>query len=165
MIIAYCANRAIYHLLPTTLNSLFSNNPNITTVYLLIEDDDISYIQHSKIKFINCNQFDFILREGLNITKRFTYMALVRCVLSKILNEPKVIYLDVDTIIDGPLDDLWNFPLDGNLIAGKLESEDYCNSGVMLMDLKHIAAGSMMIVYYECLNLQNYFYPIKMQSI
>lgn len=141
MVIAYCATKTIYHLLPTTLNSLLSNNSDIETIYLLIEDDDIPYIQHSKIKFINCNQLDCLIRDGINITRRFTYMALTRCVLSKILKEPKVLYLDVDTIIDGSIKDLWEFPMDDNLLAGKFEAENYCNSGVLLMDLKKISAG------------------------
>lgn len=141
MIIAYCATKSMYHLLPTTLNSLFQNNSSVESVYLLIEDDSIPYIQHPKIKFINCTYLNCLIRTGINITKRFTYMALTRCVLSKILREPKVIYLDVDTIIDGSLEGLWNFPLDSRLLAGKFEADNYCNSGVLLMDLRRIAAG------------------------
>ena len=141
MVIAYCANRSIYHLLPTTLNSLLTNNSNISKIYLIIEDDEIPFIRHPKIKFINCNQFDFILRDGLNITKRFTYMALARCILSKILKEDKIIYLDVDTIVDGSLNELWNTTLGQNLISGVFEAEGYCNSGVMLMDLRKIRLG------------------------
>lgn len=141
MIITYCANKSIYHLLPTALNSLLSNNKDIEKIYLVIEDDEIPFIRHPKIEFINCNQYDFIIREGLNITKRFTYMALVRCVLSKILKEDKIIYLDVDTIVDGSLNELWNTTLGQNLIAGVFEAEGYCNSGVMLMDLRKIRLG------------------------
>lgn len=138
MKIVYCANRKIYHLLPTSINSLLINNPKVDKIYLFIEDDAIDYINHPKIEFINCNQFDFLIRKGINCTKRFPYMALVRCFLSKILAADKVLYLDVDTVVDGDISELWNYPIGGNCIAGREESDGYINSGVLLMNLKQI---------------------------
>ena len=135
MIIVYCANRKIYPQLPTTINSLLQNNPNIEKIYLLIEDDSISYITNPKIEFINCNNFDFLIRSGINCTKRFPYMATVRCFLGKILKEDKIIYLDVDTLIDGSLSELWSLDMSRKCIAGRYEDGDYINSGVLLMNL------------------------------
>jgi lipopolysaccharide biosynthesis glycosyltransferase len=112
----------------------------VQRIYLLIEDDDIPYIQHSKIQFINCNQFDFLIREGMNVTKRFSYMALTRCALSKILSEPKVLYLDVDTIVDGSIEELWNLALGSSVIGASIEHDcPYVNSGVLLMDLTRMS--------------------------
>lgn len=138
MIVAYCANRAIYHLLPTALNSLLTNNPDVEKVYIFIEDDYIDVINHPAVEFINCNNYDFLIRKGLNCTKRFPYMAMVRCFFAKILKEDKVLYLDVDTIVDGNIRELWDFPLGGNYIAAREESGGYFNSGVLLMDLNLI---------------------------
>lgn len=140
MKIVYCANRAIYYLLPTAINSIIQNN-KVDKIYLLIEDDSIDYITNSKVSFININNYDFIIREGFNCTRQFPYMAMVRCVISKILSdEDRIIYLDVDTIVDGPIYDLWNFNMGACPIAGRVEQEDYINSGVLLMNLKHIRA-------------------------
>lgn len=140
MIVVYCADKSIYHILPTTLNSLLSNNSNVEKVYLLIEDDSIDYITDSRITFINCNQFDFLIRSGFNVSLKFPYMAMTRCFLTKILDEDKVLYIDVDTIVDGDISELWNLNLSGSCIAGKYESwkVDYINSGVLIMDLKQI---------------------------
>lgn len=139
MTIVYCANRKIYHLLPTTLNSLLTHNEDkIKKIYLLIEDDKIEYINHPKIKFINCNNYDFLIKRNINCTKRFPYMAMVRCFLTKILKEDKVLYLDVDTVIMNDLSELWNTNLASNYIAARPESEYYINSGVLLMNLKAI---------------------------
>ena len=138
MIVVYCANQKLYSQLPTTINSLLKNNPEVKKIYLLIEDDFIPYINHPKIIFINCNQFDFLIKEGINCTRRFSYMALTRCFLSKILNEKKIIYLDVDTIINDNLKELWNFNLGSACLAGRAEQGDYLNSGVLLMNLELI---------------------------
>lgn len=137
MKVVYCANRAIYRQIPTAINSLLSNN-KVEKIYLLIEDDTIDYINLPIIKFINLDRFDFIIRDGFNCTGLFPYMAMVRCILSKILTENKVLYLDVDTIVDGSISDLWNYNLSGNPIAGRVEDGDYINSGVLLMDLAQI---------------------------
>lgn len=140
MVVAYCANRAIYHALPTAVNSLLTNNPNIDKVYLLIEDDYISNICHPKIKFINLNNFDFLIRDGINITKKFPYTAMARIFLSKVVRESRIIYLDVDTIVDHDLSELWNFNLGSNCIGAREESNRYFNSGVLLMNLDLIRA-------------------------
>lgn len=147
MTVAYCANRKIYPQLPTTLNSLITNNPDIGKIYLLIEDDELETVRHPKITFININQFDFLIRDGFNCTKKFPYTAMVRCFFTKILKEDKILYLDVDTVVDGDLSELWKFPLGSNCVAARSEQPEqsdrvlpvgYFNSGVLLMNLKLI---------------------------
>lgn len=140
MIIVYCATRNIYHLLPTAIGSVLKHNEDkIKQIYVLIEDDNIEYINHPLIKFINCNQFDFLLRDHFNCSKRFPYMAMTRCYLTKILNEDKIIYLDVDTIVNKSLQELWDYDLENTCIAARAENKNgYFNSGVLLMNLKKI---------------------------
>lgn len=138
MIIAYCANRAIYHLLPTAINSVLKNNADIEKIYIFIEDDKIDYINHPAVIFVNCNDYDFLIRKGINCTKRFPYMAMVRCFFSKMIDEDKVLYLDVDTTVDGSLEELWNTNLGGTYLAAREESNGYFNSGVLLMNLRAI---------------------------
>lgn len=121
MTIVYCANRKIYSQLPTTINSLLTNNPNVGKIYLLIEDDELEIVRHPKIEIINVNQFDFLIRDGFNCNNKFTYMAMTRCFLSKILKEDKILYLDVDTVVDADLTELWNIPLGGNFVAARSE--------------------------------------------
>lgn len=143
MVIAYCANRAIYHVLPTAVNSLMVNNPQVEKIYLMIEDDDIPFFKHSKITFVNLNNYGFLIRDGINITEKFPYTAMVRCSFSRILKEPKIIYLDVDTIVDGNLTELWNFNIGGKCIGAREEYGGYFNSGVLLMNLNLIRALKM----------------------
>lgn len=96
-----------------------------------------------QVEFINCNQFDFLIRDGFNCTRKFPYMAMVRCFLTKIINESKIIYLDVDTIVDSSLSELWNYNMGGCYIAAREEENGYFNSGVMLMNLSTIKASRL----------------------
>lgn len=143
MKIVYAANRAIYKYLPTAVNSLLSNNQNVEKIYLLIEDDELETVRHPKIEIINVNNYDVIIRDGFNCTRNFPYMAMVRCFLSSILKEDKVIYLDVDTTVDGDLSELWNIELGSNYIAAREEHGGYFNSGVLLMNLNMIRAAKI----------------------
>lgn len=159
MIIAYCANRVIYHLLPTTINSLIVNNPEIKKIYLLIEDDSIDYLTDSRIIFINCNKYNFLVRKGINVLRRFPYMAMTRCFLPLILTEPKVLYLDVDTIIDGNIKELWDLDISGKCVGASEEVNGYFNSGVLLMNLMQIRAGGYIKQLSRLLNGCKFRFP------
>lgn len=137
MIIVYCANKTLYDKLPTALNSLFKYNYNdISKVYLIIEDDNISYINDPKIEFINILKTKLdIIQDNFNCISQFTYMALARCYLTKILKEDKILYLDVDTVVTGSIQELWNTSINNVCLAGTPEREQYLNSGVLLMNL------------------------------
>lgn len=141
MKVVYAANRAIYKYLPTAVNSLLLNNKNVEKIYLLIEDDELETVRHPKIEIINVNNYDFIVRSGFNCTRKFPYMAMVRCFLASILKEDKVIYLDVDTTVNGDLTELWKIELGSNYIAAREEHGGYFNSGVLLMNLNLIRAA------------------------
>ena len=140
MIIVYCADRNLYPILPTALNSLLIHNePYIEKIYILLEDDSLDTIKHPKVEFINFLKHDCI-KDNFNCTSLFPYMAMARCYLTKILTEPKVLYLDVDTVVEGSLKELWNTTMGSNCIMGMEECDGYINSGVLLMNLHLIKA-------------------------
>ena len=75
----------------------------------------------------------------------------MRCFLTKFLDEDKILWLDVDTIVCAPLDELWNMDMTNFAIMGWREESknwihvrtqkhksEYVNSGVLLMNLKFI---------------------------
>lgn len=88
---------------------------------------------------------------GLPVAGYFTAAMWYRILLPDLLEEPRVLYLDVDTLVLAALDDLWQTPLEGAYLgavtnvfqpdhrfhAGDLgiALADYFNSGVLLLDL------------------------------
>ena len=156
MIVVYTTSHNVDQYLPTALNSLFTHNPN-AFVYIIAEDDRIDCIKRTtNIKIINKNTIpDFPLLEGPNSSANAMQMS--RCWLPKILKEDKVLYLDIDTLVLGNLDELWNTDMtdyaimawpedrDDDLIMDwcmpprkKMKQSKYVNSGVVLFNLKFI---------------------------
>lgn len=126
-------------------------------VYIIAEDSQINCIKRTKnIQIINKNQIpSFGLEHHPNAHEN--KMIMSRCWLSKILNEDKVLYLDIDTLVLGSLEDLWNTDIENYAIAAWAEDKNeslvaeyfmtprrrmrkskYVNSGVVLFNLKFI---------------------------
>lgn len=172
MIIAMCCTRNWYKYLPTVIYSLFKNN-NVQKLYLFTEDDSVKDIWSNKIRFINTNKIKkYISWRSPNYNTRYTRMTLIRCYLSKLLEESKVLYIDTDTIIDGNLDKLWNTNLDKYAVAGVKEKGDwdrhlklkgfndkYINCGVLLMNLDYIRKHKLDDKMIEMLNKEYHEYP------
>lgn len=85
---------------------------------------------------------------GLPEIAYFTTAMYYRLVIPELLGElDKVLYLDMDAIVDGRLDELWNTNLAGKAAAvvedgepkhlGEHSPKRYFNSGVMLMNLAY----------------------------
>jgi lipopolysaccharide biosynthesis glycosyltransferase len=98
---------------------------------------------------------------GLTRSERFPVQAWYRVLLPELLPElDRVLYLDADTLITGPLVPLWEIDLDGCLVAavtnpllasmlpriqrdlGLPDLGSYFNSGVLLIDLEAWRAGA-----------------------
>jgi lipopolysaccharide biosynthesis glycosyltransferase len=143
------------------LASLFANNPAATlTVHAIatgVSDKEKEGLQH----FARKHRAEVIFYTvGPELTANFplpdrpgAYITLAtyfRLFFPQLLDQaiPRLIYIDVDTLIVGDLTALYNHPLDGKVIAAIPEAEmeprpdiefpnlaDYFNAGVLLMDL------------------------------
>lgn len=99
-------------------------------------------------------------------------MTLIRCFLPEILSEEKVLWLDVDTLVFKPIDDLWNKDIDGFAIMGWSEPVHqikrkicfgYVNAGVLLMNLKFMRKIKATEKMVQLLN--ETFYPFADQDV
>lgn len=166
MTVVYASNRKWYPHLPTAVGSLLSHNPD-AFVYIIGEDDEIPQIKRKKnIKILNINNFpDYIDKTHPNATSHWTLFALVRCFLTKMIPEDKVLWLDVDTIVLADLTELWEMDMTDAAIAGWKEEpknwvhvrqykkkSKYVNSGVLLMNLKFIKEQGFDDEFIKCLN-------------
>ena len=152
MIVVYASTRNWYKHLPTAIGSLLVHNPD-AFVYIIAEDDQIECIKRKRnIKIINKNNFpNFIDLTHPNANTHWTVFSLMRCFLTKMINEDKIIWLDVDTIVTDSLDELWEMDMTNYAVAGwreqpknwqhiksEMTKSEYINSGVMVMNLKFI---------------------------
>lgn len=172
MTIAFCCTRNWYIHLYTIIYALLKHN-KVDKIYLFIEDDEINYLKNDKIKFINVNSLPEYVKEfSPNYNTKYTKMSYLRCYFSKVLNEDKILYLDVDTLVDDNIQELWELDLEDNAIAGVHEpgewnkylntyglDDTYINSGVLLMDLKKIREEKLDDSMIYLLNNNKYAFP------
>ena len=135
---AYCMTRNLYEMTVPSIKSLLINS-DVDVVYLIIEDDEFP-VQLPRTKVINVSGQKYFTPGGINWNSPWTYMALMRAALPKLLRESQVLSLDCDTIIDGDISPLWEIPLkDYYLAAGmephKSDGRIYVNVGVAMYNL------------------------------
>ena len=146
MTVVYAADHNLYPVLPTVINSLLLNNPD-TKVYIFAEDDEIYNISHPNITVINYKIFQKYMLPTSPQAKEYyiPYPTFIRLWIADVLQEDKVLYLDVDTIVDGNLAELWHIDITNFTIAGAKDiswnkylqyTNTYINAGVILFNLK-----------------------------
>ena len=170
MKIAICCTKNWYVYLKTEIYALFKHN-NVDKLYLFIEDDEIPYLKDARIEYINVNNIpEYITSNSPNYNTKYTKMSYIRCCFSKILKEPKIIYIDADAIVVDNIEELWD--LDVDTIAGIKEGgewskhlgiegmdDKYINSGVLIMNLKNIRERHLDDEMITLLNTNRYAYP------
>ena len=161
--VCYCMTRNIYNRILPSLKSLLANN-KIDTVYLLTEDDDIGMWMPDNVKIINVSGQQYIKETSPNYYTNFTWMVMMRLALPFILKEDRVLSLDLDTIVQTNIEELWDLPMDDTYVAGATETEltkhkgySYINCGVMMMNLEKFRDGMAERIIH-LLNTRRYLY-------
>ena len=138
----YAGTKNIYPQMYTALKSLLLNN-QMDRVYLLIEDDEFPYQLPGNVYPMNVSEQDYFPEGSANFNNPWSYMTMLRCVLSRMLPEENlVLWLDIDTIVDDDITDLFSMDMAGYFYAGVMEpgkSKDvfrYINAGVLLCNLE-----------------------------
>ena len=95
------------------------------------------------------------------------FPTFTRLWLADVLEEDKVLWLDVDTIVTHSLSDLWNIDLANYYIAGVLDGSynnypeinfKYINAGILLFNLKAWRENHLSEKATELLNTQTWRY-------
>ena len=182
MIIAMSCTRNWYQYLLTNLFAILSNN-NVEKIYLFIEDDYIDELDllksHFNTQFICKNIYSifdkYIKPTSPNINTRYTKCSMSRLFFPKEINEPKVLYLDVDALVVSNIDKLWSIDIDNYYVSGVTDSGmmrdgvvylkfiqsniPYINSGVLLMNLYLIRKNKIDDKWLELINTERFMYP------
>ena len=103
----YAGTKNLYEQMYVCLKSLMANTI-MDRVYLLIEDDEFPYQLPDNVYTANVSEQQFFLPGSPNYSSPWSYMAMLRCVLSIILqNEERVLWLDCDTIVNEDISDIF----------------------------------------------------------
>jgi len=165
--VACCTDRRFAPDCAVMLASLTATNPAVTVHFL--HDQSLARGDLEILETIVTSAggaFDVIevpAEDAVELTRseRFPVQVWYRVLLPELLPElPRVLYLDADTLITGPLAPLWETDLDGCLVGavtnpllasmlpriqqdlGLPDRGSYFNSGVLLIDLAAWRAGA-----------------------
>ena len=139
----YCGTRNLYKSMIIAAKSLLIHS-NVEQIYFLIEDDEFPYDLPPNTATINISNQKYFDPDGPNFNSSWTYMVLIRAALSKVFPQlDTILSLDVDTIVNEDISDIWNTPLDNYYLAAVKEPEKsinslYINMGVALLNLKKL---------------------------
>ena len=155
--IVYIADAAYLHFLPANFDQISRYGASKQLVYVVTTSKTIP-IELSKtvenypnlqVIFRQVDFQDYLGELEIPQEAHVTKIALLKFFLPEILNEDLIVYLDIDTLICAPLNDLLAYN-PGNLFGAVEEiginaylrgsTNSYFNSGVLVMSLKKIKA-------------------------
>jgi len=142
-VVVYAGTQNVYPQMYTALKSLLKNN-QVDRVYLLIETDEFPYQVPENVIVCNVSKQEFYPKDSPNVNTPWSYMDLLKCSLSAMLPEEEeyALWLDIDTIVDADISELFDVDMTGYFYAGAMELSKsngifcYINAGVLLCNLK-----------------------------
>ena len=157
----YAGTKNLYSDMVTAAKSL-AKNSNVDNIYFLIESDKFPHYIPSYVKAVNVSGQKYFTSKSPNVYKKWTYMTLMRCALTKYFPYlDRILWLDVDTAVLDNIDDLWNLDMSDYYVAGCPEPEKsseapYINAGVMMLNLKKLREDNMDDALIKALNTKTY---------
>jgi len=141
-IVVYSGTRNVYEQMYVSLKSLLANT-QVDMVLLFIEDDEFPYQLPENVKPMNVSGQEIFHADSPNYRNNWSYMELLRCSLGVMLPEEfhKVLWLDIDTIVNEDIGELFDIDLTDYYYAGVMEPKKclgvfrYINVGVVMINL------------------------------
>ena len=146
--VVYGATKNIYRDTIPSIRSCLQHG-NADEIVLLTEG---KYPYDLPIKTIDVSGQTFFPKDGINATKRWTWMCLMKCAVTELFpDRDRIVFLDCDTIVEHDLDDLFEMEMDGCYYAsvrqkddgrcGEFTNGDYFNVGVLVCNLAKLRDG------------------------
>ena len=158
----YAGTRNLYSDMVTAAKSL-AKNSSVDTIYFLTESASFPVFIPSYVKSIDVSSQPYFMSGCPNVYRRWTYMTLMRCALSKYFPDlDRILWLDVDTVVLDNIDELWELDISDYYMAGALEpikskpDKPYINAGVMMLNLKKLRKDHMDDELIKALNTKAY---------
>ena len=141
-----------------SMRSVLRHNPK-AKIYLLTEADSVDIdIPVTVVNISGRHDFD----RSVNLRNNFGgYINLLKVCLPEILSLNKILWLDADTIVCKPLDEMWKTNITGKWVAAVPEHRGhyhpfgsmYYNMGVALINLQQLRKDNIMPEMVEYLNV------------
>ena len=164
----YAGTRNIYNKMLTPAKSLLVHS-NVDKIYFLIEDDKFPYELPEEIECINVSNQQWFKKDGPNFINPCSYMVLLRAAYTKIFPLlDKVLSIDIDTVVNENISELWDIDLTDYYLAAVEETEltqqegSYINMGVAMLNLKKLREDKKDDEMIDALN--TYWYRYKEQD-
>lgn len=144
----YMGTRNIYRDMIPSLKSLLVHS-DVEKVYFLIEDDEFPEYLPPCVEVINVSGQTWFTPDGPNYDQPWTWMALMKAALTKVLPDDVTLILDYDVFIERDISELWDVDLTDCYFAGATEPkkegfpQPYINFGVLLVNLRKIREDGM----------------------
>lgn len=184
MIIAMSCTKDWYYYLMVDLYSLLECTKNIKKIYLLLETEEIDNVPYLKkiikkynveIKLINLhNHLSKNLKNSCpNLNTIYSNFSFAKLMLSDIVEEDKVLYIDTDAIVRKDISNIWNYDITDYYIAGVKDygiigdgiieqyniTGKYINSGFIIFNLEKIRKNHIQSKWFKIINNQELTYP------
>lgn len=166
--VAMFATRNLYDVLPAAFHSLLAYNPDVH-LYLFIETDSLPYMlpADANITTVNVSEQTFFPSNGPCFRTRYTYMVLMKTVMTKVFPDlHRIVLMDVDTITCGSISAMWDYDLTSPYFAAVTEPKGsqirgipYPNFGFVLLNLDKLRASGKDNEIINELNITYHPYP------
>ena len=161
----YAGTQRVYEMMTLSAKSLLAHT-RMDAVWFLTEDDAFPYELPDVIHTKNVSGQKWFDPDGPNYQSRWTYMTLIRLALPDIFaDEPRVLWLDIDTIVEDDIGDLFDMDLCDCYVAMVREPPrcsfpfKYFNAGVTLMDLDAIRRDGIWQKWIRLVNTEPFTAP------
>ena len=154
---AYCGTRAIYEDMEMSAKSLIANS-DVDFVHFIIEDGEFPKPLPDMVVCHDASGQEFFPEDGPNMDSRYTYMAMMRIALCRVLPDADIVLsLDSDLVAKRDVSELWYMPISDCYFSAVPEwhrtgnGMQYCNFGVVLYNLEKMRDGKAD----ECIEVLN----------
>ena len=163
----YAGTANLYSEMVTAAKSLAMNS-SVDVIYFLIDTPEFPEPFHlpNYIQCIDVTGQQYFLSDGPNSKCKWTYMTMMRVTLADIFPDlDRILSLDVDTIVDDNIDELWDLNLDGYFMAAIKEPaksrklHTYVNTGVAMYNLDALRKNNIWKKAVYKLNTKKYGWP------
>lgn len=143
-VVVYSGTPNTYGQIAIAMYSLLCHT-KVDKIYVLTDGTPFPYRVPDFVEFIDVSGQTYFPKNSINYNNPWSYMILLRLAYTKLFPQyDRILSLDIDTIVDYDISDMWDFPLENYYLAAAHERHKstperlYFNMGVAMFNLKKL---------------------------